>query len=90
MKALLVPAAVVLAQAAAPAPWKVEFDAICSQTDNAMELSLDELRALVRRCDKLKPAIEVLPLTERKFYSARLRSCRELYAFVIETLEKGK
>ena len=89
MRALLVPAALVLAQAA-PASWKAEFDEICGQTDNAMEFSVDELRSLLLRCEKLKPVIQKLPAQERKFYSGRLESCRKLYAFVLETHEKEK
>jgi hypothetical protein len=70
--------------AALPA-WQAEFEDVCSKTQDAMALSSDELRTLVERCDKLKPSIEKLEESARKVYTMRLRACRELYAFVLET-----
>lgn len=70
--------------------WRREFEEVCSKTQNAMALSADELRSLLGRCDKLQPLVEALEESERKVYSRRLRACRDLYAFVLETLEKEK
>ena len=69
---------------AAPA-WKAEFEQVCARTDDAMSMAPDELRSLIERCDKLKPAIDKLEESERKVWSRRLKSCRDLYAFVLET-----
>jgi hypothetical protein len=69
--------------------WRREFETVCAKTQDAMELSLEELRSLVARCDKLKPVIEQLGETERKVYSRRLKGCRDLYAFMLETRERG-
>lgn len=79
------------AQAPAPAAqdWKKEFEDICAKTQDAMALPMDELRSLVARCDKLKPQIARLDESQRKVYSRRLQVCRDLYQFVIESLEKG-
>jgi hypothetical protein len=81
--------------AAGPAPaeradegWRAEFEAICAKTQDAMALSAEELRRLVERADALLPALERLPETERKVFTRRLRACRDLYAFVLETKEK--
>lgn len=68
--------------------WKQEFELVCAQTQDAMSLSADELTSLIARCDRLKPAIEALGPSERKVYSRRLQACRDLYAFVLESLEK--
>jgi hypothetical protein len=68
--------------------WKEEFEDVCKSTQDAMSLSSDELRALVERCDKLKPALEALEESARKVYTRRLKACRDLYAFVLETREQ--
>lgn len=68
--------------------WKMEFDEICSKTGYAVTYSIDELRSLVSRCDKLMPQIERLEESQRKVYAKRLRSCRELFIFVIESRKK--
>ncbi|MGE5248488.1 MAG: hypothetical protein ACM3L8_09095, partial [Verrucomicrobiota bacterium] len=53
--------------------WKAEFDAVCSKTDTAMTLSVDELKELVARCDQLRPKIEAQEETTRKVYVRRLQ-----------------
>ena len=68
--------------------WQVEFEAICSKTQDAMELPADELKALVERCDKLQPQIDALEESARKVWSKRLKACRDLYAFVLETRQR--
>lgn len=76
------------ARADADAGWRAEFEAICAKTQDAMALSGEELRRLVERADALLPALERLPETERKVFTRRLRACRDLYAFVLESKEK--
>jgi hypothetical protein len=82
------------ARAADPAPatqgdaWKTEFADICSKTQDAMTLSDADLRALVERCDRLKPALAKLDEPLRKVYGQRLRACRELYQFVLDSRVK--
>jgi hypothetical protein len=71
--------------AAAKDAWKREFEDVCAKTQDAMSLTSDELRALIARCDKLKPAVDALDETERKVASRRLRECRNLYQFVLES-----
>jgi C4-dicarboxylate-specific signal transduction histidine kinase len=68
--------------------WKEEFEDVCKSTQDAMSLSTDQLRALIERCDKLKPALEALEDSTRKVYTRRLKACRDLYAFVLETREQ--
>ncbi len=68
--------------------WKKEFDDICSKTEEAMTLSQDEIKNLVVRCDRVKPLIEKLDETQRKIYLKRLRMCRDLFIFVLESKEK--
>lgn len=68
--------------------WKVEFDAVCGQTDNAADMSVEELKIALGRCDALKPKIEALEATPRKVYLKRLQMCRNLFAYLLEGKEK--
>jgi len=65
--------------------WHREFDDICSRTEDAMTYTPTELEALIRRCDALRPKLEKLDETRRKVYLERLRMCRGLYAYVLES-----
>jgi hypothetical protein len=76
------------ARALAQQDWRKEFDDVCSKTQDAMALSLEELRTLLARCDKLKPVLEKLEESQRKVFTRRLQACRDLYQFVLETREK--
>ena len=71
--------------------WKQEFAEICAMTQNAMELSVAELKDRVERCDKLQERINKLEGpradTERKVFTKRLKMCRELYQFTLEYKE---
>jgi len=68
--------------------WKLEFEDICGNTDDSMKLSLDELKNLITRCDRVKTAIESLEETPRKVYLKKLQMCRNLLVFVLETKKK--
>ena len=70
--------------------WQKEFDAVCSKTTDAMSLSSDELKALVTRCDTLEPKIEKLDESRRKVYLRRLKQCRGLYAYVLDSKNNDK
>jgi hypothetical protein len=67
--------------------WRGEYDSVCSKTDVAMTLSAEELRALIVRCDRLKPRIEAEEESTRKVYLRRLQMCRDLYRYVLESKE---
>jgi Skp family chaperone for outer membrane proteins len=75
---------------AAEEAWKAEFEQICSQTDNATNMSTEELVKSLERCDRLKPQIEQLEATPRKIYLKRLQMCRNLFAYMIETRKKDQ
>jgi hypothetical protein len=68
--------------------WHKEFDEICSKTQDAMTLSSADLTDLIRRCDALAPQVEKLNESQKKLYLGRLRMCRGLYAYVLETKQK--
>jgi len=67
--------------------WKTEFDDICGKTDNSGELTSEEIKNLINRCDKLKGRIEKLDETQRKVYLKRLQMCRDLFVFMLDTKE---
>jgi hypothetical protein len=67
--------------------WEAEFHDVCGRTDDAMIMGIDELKSLTRRCDAMKAQIEKLPEPGRKVFLKRLRMCRDLYIFTIETKE---
>ena len=69
----------------APEGWRKEFDQVCSKTEGAMTFSQDELTDLIRRCDALLPQIEKLDESRKKVYTGRLRMCRGLYAYVLDS-----
>lgn len=70
--------------------WQQEFDTVCSKTTDAMSLSADELKSLVQRCDTLEPKIEKLDESRKKVYLRRLKQCRGLYAYVLESKNNDK
>jgi hypothetical protein len=70
--------------------WKKDFDQVCSQTDNAMTMTVEQLRDYVSRCEKIKPAIEALEPSPRKVYLKRLQLCRDLYKYVLDSKEAQK
>jgi hypothetical protein len=69
-------------------PWEKEFHAVCSRTDDAMILNIEELRNFIARCDAMKGQIEKLPEPRRKIFLKRLQMCRDLFVFTIETRNK--
>jgi len=68
--------------------WRSEFDSLCAKTGDSMELSTDELKSLISRCDKLKELIGKLDESTKKVFSKKLQMCRNLYAFSLEAKEK--
>ncbi len=70
--------------------WQKEFDDICSKTQDAMTFSVDELKALVKRCDALAPRLEKLDETQKKVYLRRLKQCRGLFAYVLESKQESQ
>ncbi len=77
--------ALALAQpAAAEESWRTEFETTCSKTDQAMTMSVQELRDLLAKCEALQKVIEAQEESVRKVYMKRLALCRNLYAYMLE------
>lgn len=67
--------------------WKPEFDSICSKTQDADTLTVQELKELITRCDALKARIEKLEESHRKVALKRLQMCRDLFVFMLQSKE---
>jgi hypothetical protein len=68
--------------------WKESFDDICSKSQKADSLSVKELSTLIERSDKLMPEIQAAEDPSKKIFLHRLKKCRALFEFVIES-KKG-
>jgi hypothetical protein len=82
------PASIVTSAHAADESWKTEFEKICGQTDNAADMSIEDLKKSLEKCDALKVRIEALEATPRKIYLKRLQMCRNLLQFMIDSRQK--
>ena len=67
--------------------WKTEADAVCSNTDVAMTLSVGEMKDVVGRCVQMKTHIESQEESTRKVYLRRLQMSRDLYQYVLVSKE---
>lgn len=65
--------------------WKDSFDEICGKVQGAESLSEQELAALVEKADKLLPVIQASDNPAKKVYLQRLKKCRAVYEFMIDT-----
>ena len=72
------------------ADWRVEFEAVCGTTDASMSFTVEELTSLIARCDKLAERIGAEEETVRRVYLRRLKMCRDLLAFVLESKNPGQ
>jgi hypothetical protein len=81
--------ACLLSLAAAPAhaqdSWKPAFEEICSKVQATDNLSPAELAALIDKADKLIPVIQASDSPSKKVYVQRLKKCRSLFEFIVDT-----
>ena len=70
--------------------WRAEFDAVCSKTDVAMTLLVEELKELIKHCDELKPRIEAEEESTRRVYLRRLQVCRNFLEYVLDSKQQTK
>jgi hypothetical protein len=69
--------------------WQKEFEAVCSQSQDSMALTPNELKSLIDRCDAVRLRVEKLGESQQKVYLKRLQMCRDLLVFVLES-KSGK
>lgn len=76
---------IILQQAHGEDAWRTDFNLTCAQSNDAMALSMAELKMLIEQCDRLQKIVEVQDETVRKVYLKRLQLCKNLYVFVLES-----
>lgn len=64
--------------------WRTDFDTTCAKSNDAMALSMPELKKLIEQCDNLQKIIVTQDETVRKVFLKRLQLCKNLYVFVLE------
>ncbi len=69
--------------------WKTKFDEICGKAQSADSLNNQELATLVEKADKLAPEIQKSDEPAKKVYLQRLKKCRSLYEFMLDTRQSG-
>ncbi len=71
--------------AVAEESWKEAFDDVCGKVQFADNLTTQEIAALIEKADKILPEIEKSDDPGKKIYLLRLKKCRALYEFMIES-----
>jgi len=84
---LLVLTSLLLAAGAATGSddWLAEFNDSCAKTSEAMDLSREELLALIAKCERVRKKIETQDESVRKVYLKRVQMCLDLFRYVVET-----
>ena len=70
--------------------WKPAFEEICSKVQATDTLSTAEITALIERADKLVPVIQASDSPSKKVYVMRLKKCRSLFEFIIDTKKSSE
>jgi hypothetical protein len=68
--------------------WRKTFNEVCGKTQNAMAYSPEELRDFIADSDLLLLDIDRLREPERTIYLKRLKRCKGLFVYVLESKEK--
>jgi hypothetical protein len=78
--------------AAAPAfceeNWRASFNDLCSKVDASSSMTVQDLTILIERVDKLVPEIQASSDPSKKIFLQRIKKCRSLFEFMIES-KKG-
>lgn len=70
--------------------WRDSFDDICGKVSIAGDLNEKELAELIARADKLSPEILKSDDAAKKVYLKRLKSCRGVFEFMLDTKQSEK
>lgn len=68
--------------------WLPEFEEICGKTDESGSMTKEELKAMITRCDNVRPQIEKADHPQKNVFLFRLDKCRKLFLYVLELDEK--
>ncbi len=81
--------AATVADVSAVENWKATFDEICGKVQGADSLNNQELSAMIEKADRIAPEIQRSDDPAKKVYLQRLKKCRNLYQFMLETRQAG-
>jgi hypothetical protein len=70
--------------------WKPAFEDICWKVQETDNLSIAELTTLIEKADKLMPVIQASDSPSKKVYLLRLKKCRALFEFIIDTKKSSE
>ena len=74
--------------AGAAEDWKATFDLVCGSVQAAESMSEKEIASMIEKAEKLVPVIQASNDPAKKVYLVRLKKCRGVYEFMLET-KKG-
>jgi hypothetical protein len=68
--------------------WKETFEEICGQVQGAESMSDQQIAAMIEKADTLVPFIQVSVNPGKKVILLRLKRCRGVYEFLLDTRKK--
>lgn len=68
-----------------PADLKSSFEKVCAQVDASQNLNTKEISSLIEQIDALRPEMEKSEDPAKKLYLQRIKKCRSVYEFVLES-----
>lgn len=70
--------------------WKTAFEDICSQVQGADSLSQQQIEDMIKKADKILPEIQTSNDPGKKVYITRLKRCRGVYEFMLDTKKSSQ
>jgi hypothetical protein len=70
--------------------WKADFERLCGYTEEATNLSTDQIKELIVESDNLLKRIQKVDLPEKKVYIFRLKKCRNFFEYILTLREVDK
>jgi hypothetical protein len=67
--------------------WKEDFERLCGYTEEATNLSSDQIKELIYESDNLLKRIQKVDLPEKKVYIFRLKKCRNFFEYILSLKE---
>ena len=68
--------------------WKESFEEICGQVQGAESMTDQQIKAMMEKADKLMPVIQASNDPGKKVFLIRLKRCRGVYEFMLDTRKK--
>jgi len=69
--------------------WMDEYNIICGDTQEAVQLPGEEIKTLIDKCDKLLNKIKAADNPRKKIFIFRIEKCRNFYQFIANSKKDG-